>query len=74
MPNILIGIAGAARSGKDTLARAIADFVPRTEIYSFAYAVKLEADPVCRSNLGVSAFEEDTEKKKIIRQTFVGVS
>lgn len=70
---ILIGIAGAARAGKDTLCRTIEFVLPNTVQMAFAHAVKLEADPICKERHGISAFTEDPEQKKIIRPILIDV-
>jgi uridine kinase len=70
---ILLGIAGAARAGKDTLAQAIAYALPNTIKMSFAHAVKLEADPICQERHHISAFTEDLAEKKIIRYILIDV-
>lgn len=70
---ILLGVAGAARAGKDTTAKMIQAFVPNTVTMAFAYAVKEEADPICRERWGISGFTEDPEEKKIIRQLLIDI-
>lgn len=70
---ILIGIAGAARAGKDTLCSALEYVLPNTVQMAFAHAVKLEADPICKERFGISAFTEDPEEKKIIRPVLIEV-
>lgn len=70
---ILIGIAGAARAGKDTLCRTIEFILPNTVQMAFAHAVKLEADPICLAKHSISAFTEDPEEKKIIRPILIEV-
>lgn len=69
----LIGIAGAARSGKDTLAKALQHALKGAELMSFAWAVKQRADPICREKYGISAFTEDSEHKKVIRPTLIDI-
>lgn len=73
----MIGIAGVARSGKDTLARTLVPIIEKdlskeVRTYSFAEQLKMDADPFLREHLGISAFETDTEVKKIIRPILVG--
>ncbi|MGV0949127.1 MAG: hypothetical protein ACOYB3_00395 [Azonexus sp.] len=69
----LIGIAGAARAGKDTLARTVEYVLPGTIQMAFAHAVKLEADPICKERFGISAFTTDPEDKKIVRPVLIEV-
>ena len=70
---ILLAISGAARAGKDTLARTIQAFVPNTVTMAFATAVKEEADPICLERFGISAFTEDPEEKKIVRPVLIDI-
>lgn len=70
---MLIGIAGAARAGKDTLATAIKYVLPNTKSMSFAWAVKEEADKRCLYEHGISAFTENPEEKKVIRDILIAV-
>lgn len=71
----IIAIAGNARSGKDTLGRYISEILNNHEIStslnSFAKALKLEVDPLLKNSLGISAFTEDSNEKKLIRDFLV---
>lgn len=70
---ILVAIAGAARAGKDTLAKTIQAVVPNTITMAFAYALKEETDLICRERFGISSFTQDEEEKKIIRPVLIEV-
>jgi hypothetical protein len=72
----MIGISGLARSGKDTLARAISCFVKKelgkdVKFYSFARELRLDCEALFQKHLGCSAFSEDPNDKKIIRDILV---
>ena len=70
---ILLAIAGAARSGKDTLAKTLQTFVPNTVTLAFAHAVKEEADQICKKKFGLSAFTVDPAEKKIVRPVLIEI-
>jgi uridine kinase len=70
---LLIAISGAARAGKDTLAKTIQALVPNTITLAFAQAVKEEADPISKARWGISAFTQNPEEKKIIRQLLIDI-
>lgn len=71
----IIAIAGNARSGKDTLGRYISEILNEhkisTSLNSFAKALKLEVDPLLKETVGISAFTENSDEKKIIRDFLV---
>tara|TARA_E500000318_G_scaffold61246_1_gene56850 strand:- start:257 stop:823 length:567 start_codon:yes stop_codon:yes gene_type:complete len=72
----MIGIAGLARAGKDTLAKNLAEVIQddwkcEVEIFSFAKELKSQMDSFLKKYYGISAFTEDTEEKKIIRDLLV---
>jgi len=72
----MIGIGGLARSGKDTLAKNLAEVIERdwgceVKIFSFAQELKSQMDEFLIKNYGISAFTEDTEEKNIIRDLLV---
>ena len=71
----IIGIAGNARSGKDTLGKnfvkILADHGIKAETYSFANELKKSVDDFLIREIGISAFTEDEEEKKVIRPFLV---
>jgi hypothetical protein len=71
----IISISGSARSGKDTLADNFIEILEsngiRAQKLSFAYELKKDCDPFLKKHLGISAFTEDPEEKKIIRPFLV---
>lgn len=72
----MIGIAGIARAGKDTLALALKPYIEdeigkEVRIFSFAYTIKRELDDFLIKSTGISAFEPNTQKKNIIRPMLV---
>ena len=71
----LIGIAGFARTGKDSLASILAHLLEgqshRCKITSFAYYLKKDIDSFLQSRLNISAFTEDPKEKEIIRPLLV---
>ena len=71
----IIGIAGNARSGKDTLGknfvRILKDCGIKAKTYSFADELKKSVDDFLIREIGISAFTEDTEEKNIIRPFLV---
>lgn len=64
---LIIGCTGYAGTGKTTLANALAAALPGAEVASFADALKAECDPILKEHLGISAFTQDPEQKKLIR-------
>ena len=69
--NSLIGIAGFARSGKDSLAKILSNLSDHCKITSFAYYLKKDIDPFLQSRLNISAFTENPKEKEIIRPLLV---
>lgn len=71
----IIGIAGNARSGKDTLGenfvKILADQGIKAKKYSFAHELKKSVDDFLIREIGISAFTEDEEEKKTIRPFLV---
>jgi len=71
----IIGISGAARSGKDTFADCLIDILNQNGIkakkMSFANQLKLEVRDFLRQTIGIDAFTQDDEEKKIIRPFLV---
>ena len=71
----LIGIAGFARTGKDSLASIMASLFEeqshKCNITSFAYHIKKDVDLFLKSRLNISAFTEDPKEKEIIRPMLV---
>ena len=69
--NSLIGIAGFARSGKDSLAQILSTLLDHCKITSFAYYLKKDIDSFLQSRLNISAFTENPKEKEIIRPLLV---
>ena len=73
--NKIIGIAGNARSGKDTLGKnfekILEDNGIKSRVFSFANELKKSVDGFLMKQLGISAFTEDEDEKKIIRPFLV---
>ena len=71
----IIGISGAARSGKDTFADCLIEVLNARGIkakkFSFANQLKEEVKDFLQSTIGIDAFTQDDEKKKIIRPLLV---
>jgi hypothetical protein len=72
----MIGIAGLARSGKDTLANNLAEVIAEdwgcdVKIFSFADELKRQLDKFLIKHYDISAFTENTEEKKVIRDLLV---
>jgi hypothetical protein len=71
----IIGIAGNARSGKDTVGALIKDIAEKqgrkVELVSFASALRDELNTFCLEKLGISSYTTDDEEKKIIRPLLV---
>ena len=71
----IIGIAGNARSGKDTLGdnfvKILADQGIKAKTYSFANELKKSVDDFLIKQIGISAFTEDKKEKDIIRPFLV---
>lgn len=75
LKNKIIAIAGNARTGKDTLGnnfkKLLFDQGIKANTYSFAGELKKSVDGFLLEQLGISAFSEDPEEKKIIRPFLV---
>ena len=72
----MIGIAGIARAGKDTLASDLSEIIKAdmgvdVKIYSLALPIKSHLNDLLKSYYHISPFTEDTEEKKIIRPIMV---
>lgn len=71
----IIGIGGVARCGKDTMANHIVSELislgKTAKRYSFAKALRDECDRFLIETVGISAYTEDPEHKKIIRPFLV---
>jgi hypothetical protein len=71
----LIGIAGYARSGKDTFfarsAKYLNDNGLEAKRYAFADALKSEVDSLLTEYTGISAFTEKDSEKEIVRPLLV---
>jgi hypothetical protein len=73
--NTIIGIAGPARSGKDTLCNQFLEIFQEMNIKAkrsaLAYQLKLESKDFIFNTLGIDVFTEKTEEKNIIRPFLV---
>jgi hypothetical protein len=71
----IIGIAGFARSGKDTLAKTIASLLEekgkKTRLFSFAKALKSDIDNFCVEKFNISAFCDNSDLKAKIRPMLI---
>jgi hypothetical protein len=72
----MIGISGLARSGKDTLAKNLADIIKlnlglEVKILSFADRIKDQMKDVISKNYNIDPYTENTEEKEIIRDILV---
>jgi len=72
----LIGIAGFARSGKDTAAKILQqkflqNWGEEMKIISFAKALKEDCEPFFQKHFGISAFTEISLEKELIRPMLV---
>jgi len=71
----IIGIAGNARSGKDTVGTLLKNIFEeqgqKVSIVSFAAALRDELNSFCLEQLGISSYTTDDEEKKIIRPLLV---
>lgn len=72
---VVIGVAGVARAGKDTLGNGIVKKLSKQGIpairLSFATAVKTEIDKIIKMNFRFSAFTEIPKEKELIRPILV---
>ena len=73
--NLILGIAGKKRVGKNSLANIFLDIFAAKNIYAKQYAfadeLKKELDPLFLINAGVSAFTEDPTEKELIRGVLI---
>jgi hypothetical protein len=73
--NTIIGIAGPARSGKDTLCNQFLEIFQEMNIKAkrsaLADQLKLESKEFIFNTLGIDVFTEKTEEKNIIRPFLV---
>ena len=73
-PNI-IGVAGYARTGKDTfgslLVKDLSQIGLRATKLSLAYELKKDLDTFLLDKFGISAFTEDTKEKNFIRPLLI---
>lgn len=71
----IIGIAGNARSGKDTLGTNFVNLLNEYGIaaktVSFAYALRNSLDDFLKEKIGISAFTQDQAEKDLIRPLLV---
>jgi hypothetical protein len=71
----IIGIAGNARSGKDTVGKnfvkILADQGIKAKTFSFADELKKSVDGFLKEQIGISAFTEDNKEKEVIRPFLV---
>jgi hypothetical protein len=72
---LIIGIAGVARSGKDTFASILTNRLnavgKSVDKFAFADALKQDCDAFCKEKLGVSAFTQVPNEKLLIRPLLV---
>lgn len=73
----LVGIAGFARAGKDTIAGQLCDwhirFGVHTKCYAFACELKREVDPFSLEKFGISAWTTNETEKELIRPMLIAV-
>ena len=73
--DIIIGLCGHGRSGKDTFCEIAKRFLSKKKAaaarVAFADELKKDLDPLCRHHIGCSAFTEDTKQKELIRPLLV---
>lgn len=73
--NLVIGICGSARAGKDTFCERAKIFLSNKKVgaarAAFADEVKKDLNDLCRNKIGISAFTEDSKEKEIIRPLLV---
>jgi ABC-type uncharacterized transport system ATPase subunit len=71
MQNKIIGIAGCARSGKDTFFNILKKYLPEVEQVALAGELKKDLDDFVKSKIGISVFTDDTKEKSLIRGLMV---
>ncbi len=73
--NIVIGLCGHARSGKDTFCEIAKQFLSKKKVaaarVAFADELKRDLDPLCRNKIGCSAFTDNPDFKEVIRPLLV---
>ena len=73
--NVIIGLCGHARSGKDTFCEYAKRFLSKKKVAAartaFADELKKDLDELCRHKIGMSAFTDDTKEKSLIRPLLV---
>ena len=71
----ILGISGLARSGKDSFYELCKPFLDKEGVkhrrMAFADELKEEADLILSKYVGISAFTENAEEKKVIRPLLV---
>lgn len=71
----VVGICGLARCGKDSFYQISKSILDKKGVnstrFAFADCLKEECNPILQENVGISAFTEDPEEKKIIRPLLV---
>jgi hypothetical protein len=74
--NMIIGISGYARSGKDTFAISLEKILKKNQIKSeriaFANILKKDVDDFLKQKFNISAFTKDDSEKLLIRPVLVG--
>lgn len=71
MQNKIIGVAGCARSGKDTFFNILKKYIPEVEQVALAYELKKDLDDFVKSKIGISVFTDETKDKSLIRGLMV---
>lgn len=71
MNSKLIGISGAARSGKDTFCRVLSQMIPSIGRYSFADDLKKDLSEFVWKNYGIDIFDMSQKEKNDIRPLMV---
>ena len=56
MQNKIIGVAGCARSGKDTFFNILQKYIPEVEQVALAFELKKDLDDFVKSKIGISIF------------------
>ena len=71
MQNKIIGVAGCARSGKDTFFNILQKYIPEVEQVALAFELKKDLDDFVKSKIGISIFTDETKEKNLIRGLMV---